>query len=316
LWENKQNSHFLQSFDWGEFQRHFGKEILRIQIKEGNQVVGQVQGVVHAFPLGIKYLYIPRSEISTSEEYSCLLDFLKKQFSFVFVRFEPVSLQSSIIKDLQIVPTHPRLWQHTLVLNLEDSLETLLAQMHSKTRYNIRLAERKGVVIEEIEDIDIFWKLNEETSLRDKIKTHDKAYYKEMIKGKQMRLLCGFVEGNPVCAGIFSFYNKRCTYLHGASGNAYRNVMAPYLLQWHAIKMAQDLGCEEYDFGGIAAPAQKDKPSTEFHNLCWSVEDKLTGVTRFKAGFGGGRESYGDSFDIILNLTLYKLYTFLRRLIV
>ncbi|MBU2541989.1 aminoacyltransferase, partial [Patescibacteria group bacterium] len=171
---------FLQSWDWGEFQRSAGKEVIRLQIEENEVVIGRMQGFVHELGMGMKYLYLPRAVISNWKLVisSDLLAFLKKK-KFIFLRIE--SAGKLPITNYQLQFTKNRQPATTLLLDLEKSEEALLQQMHSKTRYNIGLAEKKSVEIKSGKDVEAFWKLNEETTGRDKFKSHNKDYYAKML---------------------------------------------------------------------------------------------------------------------------------------
>jgi lipid II:glycine glycyltransferase (peptidoglycan interpeptide bridge formation enzyme) len=102
--------------------------------------------------------------------------------------------------------------------------------------------------------------------------------------------------------------------LHGASSNEERNLMAPYLLQWEGIKLAKQLGCKYYDFWGISPAPRAGEASTCFHNLCWSATHRWTGVTRFKAGFGGSVKEYPQAVDVVLSGWKYGVYRLVRKL--
>jgi len=302
---------FLQSWDWGEFQVTTGKKVLRLQMVENGGVVGQVQGFVYVLPLGVRYLYVPRFQISDFR-FQIISDFLKKQ-KFSFCRIESserLNLQSTIY-DLQSIKN--RQPKTTLILDLEKSEEELMQEMHSKTRYNIRLAEKKGVEIKSGKDIEAFWKLNEETTGRDKFKSHDKEYYRKMLDNNFCHQLTAYHDYQPISSNLFIVSGDTCTYLHGTSSNEQRNLMAPYLLQWEGIKMAKKLDCKYYDFWGIA-PVMKEGEGkvTCFNNFCWQVDHAWTGITRFKTGFGGSTREYPQSVDIVLNEWKYGVYKLAR----
>ena len=174
----------------------------------------------------------------------------------------------------------------TLVLDLNKTEEELLAEMKQKTRYNIKLAEKHGVKIRISDnsenDFKDFWNLAQETSKRDGFKIHPKEHYKKLLSichpeprhggAKDLvneneisveiprftrndklcvKLFLTEYQSRVIAANIAVFFGKRATYLHGASSNEYRNLMAPYLLQWEQIKEAKKRGCEIYDFWGI-----------------------------------------------------------------
>lgn len=308
---------FLQSFDWGEFQTQVGNKPFRIKVEDNNQVIGQMQGFEHKLGLGMKYLYVPRFQISDLG-LQAVIDFLNNK-GYMFTRLEPMddsipicNLKSKINNENNRQP------KHTLILDLTKSEETLLDEMHSKTRYNIRLAERKGVEIRQEKDMDIFWKLNEETTGRDKFKSHDKRYYKKMLESNFSYQLIGYFENRPIASNILIKFGKTITYLHGASSSADRNLMAPYLLQWEGVRLGKELGCKHYDFWGVAdktSGTDKTTQTSSFHGYAWDVNDRLTGVTRFKAGFGGEAVSYPGAFDVVLKPFQYKVYKLAKKIL-
>jgi peptidoglycan pentaglycine glycine transferase (the first glycine) len=169
--------------------------------------------------------------------------------------------------------------------------------MHQKTRYNIRLAEKKGVKIYEAgpEKFDDFWQLMTVTCERDKYRLHSRNYYAQMLAEKKLiKLYLAEFKNKPIAAVLASFSGDTVTYMHGASANDERNVMAPFLLQWEIIKSAKLAGYKYYDFYGID-------------------EKKWPGVTRFKKGFGGEEINYTGTFDLVFNSTWYNIYKILRK---
>jgi lipid II:glycine glycyltransferase (peptidoglycan interpeptide bridge formation enzyme) len=307
---------FLQSWEWGEFQKAVGNKVVRLLIQEGD-THQRLQGFVHKLPLSWKYLYIPRFQISDLG-FQIFCDWARKQ-GFVFIRCE--SVHAEILNHKSQIQNSNRQPQTTLILDLNKDEETLLSEMHSKTRYNINLAERKGIRIEEKKDVDIFWKLNQETKERDDFKSHDKNYYKKMLQLPIVHQLTAYYENEPIASNICISYGNVFTYLHGASSNNYRNLMAPYLLQWEQIKLAKRMCCKFYDFWGISPRVRnKDKGvknklvETCFHNLCWQADHKWTGVTRFKAGFGGQVKEYPGAVDVVFRKMSYKLYEVVKSL--
>lgn len=200
----------------------------------------------------------------------------------------------------------------TVLLNLEPDTESLLANMKPKWRYNIRLAEKKGVKIEchSQEGIEAFYKLYEETSKRDGIALHLKSYYQDLFetaeKMKQqdssnpkISMYTASFEDEPLAAIITLFSPKEAVYLYGASSNSHRNLMPAYLLQWTAIQDAKKYGCKTYDFYGIP-------PTDDEHH-------PMYGLYRFKTGFGGAIVHRAGSVDISFS-PLYALYALAEKL--
>jgi lipid II:glycine glycyltransferase (peptidoglycan interpeptide bridge formation enzyme) len=146
-----------------------------------------------------------------------------------------------------------------------------------------------------------------EMATRNGIATHSENYYRKMIESFSSEMLQIYVaeyEGKIIAANLVLFYGKTATYLHGASGNENRNVMAPFLLQWQAILDAKERGCERYDFGGV----QTEGVQHQMHS-------DLVGVTNFKLGFSPETKpiEFPGSYDIVVNPRAYALYRGLQR---
>jgi lipid II:glycine glycyltransferase (peptidoglycan interpeptide bridge formation enzyme) len=180
----------------------------------------------------------------------------------------------------QFYPVAPIQPVRTILLDLTADEATLLARMKEKWRYNLRLAERKGVKVraaQSVEDIQAWYNLMQITSERDQFGIHTLDYYLQAWRifnpRQQGRLFLAECEGQ-LLAGIFvSLYAKQGIYLYGASSNEQRNLMPNYLLQWEAIRWAKAQGAKQYDFWGI--------PATD------AEAEAMAGVYRFKSGWGG-----------------------------
>ena len=177
------------------------------------------------------------------------------------------------------VDVQPR---HTVVLGLARDDDQLLAGMHSKTRYNVRLALRKGVEVRElpVELVHDWYRLQEETARRQRIAVHSREYFATLLGmgrelGDARRLfLYGAYVGSELVAGVIvSHWGRSARYLYGASSNRHRNLMPNYALQWHAIRCARDAGCATYDLFGIPHRPEPSHP--------------MFGLYRMKVGFGG-----------------------------
>lgn len=315
-WESiAAGTEFLQSFHWGEFQKAAGNNVLRLGIYNERKLVHAIQAFVHDVGFGFRYLYIPRADIS--EDVIGVLKNYAQEHGFFCIRIEPVSKQVTNVNDRKMPgearPASNRQPQHTLVLNLLKDEEKLLSEMHEKTRYNIRLAVKKGVEIREGKNIDVFWELNKQTIERDTFKSHDKLYYEKMLQSPICHQLTAYYENKPIACNLYISFNRVCTYLHGASSNEFRNVMAPYVLQWTGIQFAKKFGCTAFDFWGIAPDMKKEHGDAMCLNgFCWDKNHKWSGVTRFKVGFGGTRKSYPDAYEIAVNEFKYKLFKLVK----
>ncbi len=304
----QKNSQFLQSWEWGEFQKKFGFKVFRIGVEDKGKLLGVATLIKKNIGLGKSYFYCPRGpvfgfeiaelglQIEEVEEYFFTeIKKIAKKEGIIFLRYEPLVLsRKPKIENRKSIDLQPA---KTLILDLRKDEENLLKEMHQKTRYNIRLAEKKEVLVIEggADDFDDFWNLMKTTSGRDGFKIHPKEYYRRLIENESVKIFFAKYENNIICAGIFSFFGDTATYLHGASSNEYRNVMAPFLLQWTLIKKAKSNGKEYYDFYGID-------------------DEKWPGVSRFKKGFGGFEVFYPGTYDFVFSGMCYNGYRALRKI--
>nr|MDD3720053.1 peptidoglycan bridge formation glycyltransferase FemA/FemB family protein [Candidatus Gracilibacteria bacterium] len=196
---------------------------------------------------------------------------------------------------------------YTAIINLSTSEEEILSEMKPKGRYNIRLAEKKGIVVKEVEktesNIKIFYDLLLQTTSRDKFSGNTFAYYKTFLETiPNSTLFIAYKDDVPISAGIFVFDENISIYYYGASTNDenYRNLMAPYLLQWTAIKKAKVIGSRYYDFLGIATPGD--------------TNSSLLGVTDFKLKFTKGIVNVSDSYIWVNKKFIYFVLNLLRKL--
>lgn len=287
---------FLQSWEWGEFQRSLGRKIERIEEK------GTVaQAIQMPLPLGQYYWYIPKGPLGTVSEQE-MVSVLREYLSgAMLLRFEPMQ-QSKLMRITDVQPST------TLMLDLGSGEEEIFSQMKSKTRYNVRLARRKGVQtrIVDLDYFDDFVRLLEQTTKRDSFVGHPAQYYRamlEVMKEGEVKafLAMGFYEERPIAANIMIDFNGVRTYLHGASSNLHRNVMAPYALHAFLIEDAIKKGMHTFDFWGIAPDdAGEDHP--------WR------GITRYKKGFGGEIITMPGTFDLPMKHLWYGMYRFGKKL--
>lgn len=296
---------FLQSWQWGEILEAAGEEIKRVGIKNRDGVVVALATLIKK-PLGAGYFYwsAPRgpivdpgaSEVNEAGEFLATALNQENQRA-LFLRLEPANISQENFKLFPLEKTINQQPGQTLILDLHPRSDELLAAMHQKTRYNLRLAEKKGVRIREgrPEEFSEFWRLLARTGERDRFRLHPAGHYKNLLQTAPALIKLFFAEqgGHSIAAGIFSFWGGRATYLHGASDDEFRSLMAPYLLQWSVIRRAQDEGYGYYDFNGIDGK-------------------KWPGVTRFKLGFGGRVVTYPGTYDLVFQPAAYRLYNLVR----
>lgn len=297
---------FIQSWEYGEFLKNADRDIWRVQVEDQ-----AIQCIRQKLRLGISYVYVPRVDFS-EQTLQAFTAFVKKQ-GYTFVRWEPYSDGGSHVSSIDIENRQP---QHTWVLDLSPTEDELLAAMHSKTRYNIRLAQRKEVFVEQRKDVETFFRLNEATTQRNNFSNHNETYYRQLLGLQNTFQFVASYNGQDIATVILLQLGNTMTYLYGASSNEHRNVMAPYLSQWKALQFAKEKGCALYDFWGIASPAEEgDAQAQCFHKYCWDNTHKLSGVARFKAGFGGEVRSYPKAKDIILRPMKYKIYELIKKIV-
>lgn len=326
---------FLQSLEWGEFLRATGQEVKNLIVEENSIIVAVAQVIKRPLVLGKFYWHCSRGPIFNFQFLS-LQDISRRetisnQFSIaeifklfikylhnlgrdaVFLRIDPdwsvtEKEKIEVLKKLGFKKSlHEIQPKDTLILDIVKSEEELLKEMHQKTRYNIRLAEKRGVQVRQSaapEDLERFYKLLKTTARRDKFFLHKKEYYQKQLEilgktGAEQLFLAEY-NGKTIAGILVLFFGDTAIYLHGASDNEFRNLMAPHLLQWSAILEAKKRGRKTYDFWGIASTNAPE-------NHPWA------GVTRFKRGFGGKEVNYIGAYDFVFNKFWHWLYNLRRR---
>ena len=300
---------FLQSKDWSDFQRSLGRPVFEYDQS------GIKAGVIKFnLPFKKSYLYIPAGpemdfnsmagglKNPVSNFVVWLKELARKEKS-IFIKAEPLSDSvAQTLADHKFKKSKKEIQpSRTVVIDLTKSEDELLGAMHHKTRYNIKIAEKKGIVVRESENVESFWKLMKKTSKRDMFSSHPKDYYQKLLnffsEGKEVRTkpYLAFSENEPVAGLILLTYKDSAYYLHGASDYNYRQYMAPYKLHWEMIQKLQVSGYKLYDLWGI-----------DFK--------KWPGVTRFKLNWGGKVVEYPSSFDLSISWLWHLAYKLARKL--
>ena len=309
---------FLQSQLWMNFLEAQEKKFWQIIVREDDVVLAKCLLYENKLAFGKSYLYAPKGPVFKNdlsdeqiEEAAKLILSKTRDISIntkkreeVFLKIEP-SQDIAFIEGLQDTANiQPK---DTIYLELNKSHAEVLAAMHPKTRYNIMLAGKKGVVVEASEEeksIEIFLALNKKTATRQNIVAHADEYYrllwKVFLERRAAKIYLAKVGDKVVAANLQINFGKTSTYLHGASDYQYRSFMAPYLLQWQAIKDAMADGALYYDFWGIA-PDDNSKAN-------WQ------GFTRFKKGFSGKVVSSPKAQVFVYQAGFYKAYNFAKKL--
>lgn len=313
---DKLASHPLQSWEWGEFRKKMGVEIVRLGRYKNGKIVEVVQLSLHKLPYaGFTVGYIPKSLIPSKEMLEKLVE-VGKAHKCIFIKLEPNVEKNSDFKfhpDLigyKLIPSpHPLFTKYTFQLDLRPSEEELLKNLHPKTRYNIKVAQKHQVNIREDNSQQAFTKylaLTFETTKRQKFYAHDKKYHEIMWETLSKANIAHLFTANYhienkteiLAAWIVFNFNNILYYPYGSSSSQYRNIMASNLMMWDTILFGKKLGAVTYDMWGSLGPNPDPK-------------DPWYGFHRFKEGYGAKLVKFIGSFDLIINPFQYRIYNFL-----
>ncbi len=295
---NAEDGGVLQSWEWGELEKKEGYNFWRLAWEENGELAACCLLVEWKLPFGLTYLYanrgpvlkFPISNFQFPKIISDLEKFAREQGA-IFLRIEPPYSKNLQLTTYNLQAVHPVQPHQTLRINLTQSEDELLKAMHQKTRYNIGLAEKRGVRVEGKNDIDAFFKLLETTTARDGFHMHPRVHYETILTTLDAKLFFATHNGQPLATALVAFFGSTAYYLHGASANEHRDVMAPYALHWEIMREAKRRGCTAYDL--------------------WGVDEKRwPGVTRFKQGFAPTTPftTYTGTYDLPLRKIPYALY--------
>ena len=310
---------FTQRFAYGEWHRRSGRMVRHFVVRDGSKIISIFQIIKYSLPFGKSLLYIPHGPVIADSvpsefplQFAQKLQEVANEESAIFARFDPFPPNSSIT-----IPTAiPRPLNHSSfqqpqtewTLDIQKSDHDLLAAMHEKTRYNIRLAERRGVEAQIIESnpsnyFDIFYTLLSQTAARDSFRLHPKSYYENIIRTsdqhRNILLVLARYQNTILAANLVVLFAKTAYYIFGGSSSEHRNVMAPHLAHWRTIQYLRDLGYTGYNFGGISSEKIRS--------------DGWDGFSTFKRRFGGRAVTYGTPLDMVIQPGWYCLYQTIKR---
>lgn len=326
-------AHVLQSREWGEFKRRNGWEPLPMRWHDSSgklcaaALVLQRSIRLGGFAARMSVLYVPRGPLldwSNAELRARVLTDLQqlaRRKGAIFLKIDPdlplgwgvpgstdaadhpagVETAASLQQRGWLFSADQIQFRNSVVIDLRPAEEEWLARMKQKTRYNLRLAERKGVTVRagSTADISLLYQMYAETSIRDGFVIRAEDYYRDLwggfLQSGLARVLIAEVEGEPVGAVILFLFAGRAWYFFGMSRQAHREKMPNVLLQWEAMKLARAEGCSHYDLWG--APDVFDE------------SDSMWGVFRFKEGLGGQVIRTLGAWDYPASPMLYRLYT-------
>ncbi|MGI5911325.1 MAG: lipid II:glycine glycyltransferase FemX [Syntrophomonadaceae bacterium] len=314
--------HFLQLWEWGEVKQGMGWEPLPLVLEEDGEIRAALLILKRHLPVPVLnkcIFYSPRGPVVDIEsEELCYALFegaakVAQEHNAIFLKIDPDVLVNNqkfteILKKCSFTKKETGVdfegVQPTFVfrLDIRPSEINLLQNMHSKWRYNIKLASRKGVIIKEAkekEDLKTFYRILQETAARDKFLIRGYEYYELIwnyliIKGYAQIFLAEY-QGKIISAALAMILGDKAWYLYGASSNENRNVMPNYLIQWEMIRWARRKGCTIYDFRGVSGDLDESNP--------------LYGLYRFKKGFNGEFIQFIGEWDRIYSPLFYWLWS-------
>ncbi len=349
---NAAGASLLQSWLWGEFKKQAGWSPLRLVMRGDTHRAAKQPLIasqmlfraVPRIPLPLSVAYIPRGPVympdasvgeDTEEAFWASIHSVARKRGAIFLKVEPnIELdeqvtRATVDRKMQARGFRPsgRLQPaRTIVLDIGKSEDDLLRAMKPKTRYNLRLAGRRGVVVrraETLEDLRTFYNLLQVTGERDEFGIHTFPYYEQMLKlfglGGDSNALVLLAEHpdeseraeGPIAGLLALKFGHEAIYMYGASANRGREHMPTYLLQWEAVKWARTHGCTVYDFWGIPdAPSDDEGGSSPTAEAVSPINARagLRGVYWFKKGFGGREIEYPGAYDYVYNPVGYRLW--------
>jgi peptidoglycan pentaglycine glycine transferase (the first glycine) len=338
------NAHLLQTTPWGELKSAFGWKSVQVGVgartdstdaanSSGVFITAGAQILFRRLPFGLQFAYIPKGPVfpaganSTPSglgvSYRDLwreVDQVCQQQRAVFCKVEPDAWENEGMQAIQetdlnigfLLSRHAIQPPRTLVVDISGDEDHVLGRMKQKTRYNINLALKKGVVVHPSDDLDSFYRLMQMTAGREQFGVHSLAYYRRAYELFYPRGLCELLvaeyQGQSLAALIVFAHGSRAWYFYGASARDHRDRMPTYLLQWEAMRWARSRGCKEYDLWGVP-DEEEDTLEKEFTTR----QDGLWGVYRFKRGFGGQLHRAAGPWDRVYKAPLYQLYQWWMR---
>jgi lipid II:glycine glycyltransferase (peptidoglycan interpeptide bridge formation enzyme) len=290
--------HLLQSWRWGAFKDQFGWDTERVVVPAaGGAALAQI---LFRRKAGVSIGYIPRGPVLPPDDPSAahalwaLINRVARKRRALTIIVEP-DQELPVLADRRLAlapgpaPIQPA---RTVKIDLADD-ETLLKQMHQKTRYNVRLAQRRGVTTRfaEIGDntVAIFYQMLQDTADRNAFHIHDESYYRGFARhfGPDMALIFAEIEGKPAASVLTAAFGDEAIYMYGASSTKDRAHGAGFLIQYEAMRWARDRGCRRYDMWGIPAHDPDTTSEASHDRIAGTTGSDWRGLYEFKTRFGG-----------------------------
>ncbi len=314
--EDKENydkvvKHPLQSWEWGEFREKTGVKVVRVGTFDGKKLVSGFQLTFHPLPfLPYTIGYFPKGEMPNEEMITALTK-IGRENNCIFIQLEPNILLNTKykIQNTKLIPAaRPLFTKYTFHLDLTKSEPELLKNMHPKTRYNIRVAQKHGVAIVEdnsSEAFSTYWKLTQATTLRQGFYAHSYDYHQQMwdilSKAGIAHLLTARFNNEILVTWVVFLFKDVLYYPYGASSTVHKEVMASNLMMWETIRWGKAHGAKLFDMWGTPGP--DPKPTDPYY-----------GFHKFKLGYSPKLIEFVGSYDLVLMPLQYQIYTLANKL--
>lgn len=311
--------HPMQSWAWGDFKKCFGAEVERLGVFEDNKLIDCMQVVFSKLPkVNLTVGYSGKCSLKYKE----LIPAMKKaaqKHKAIFIKTEPnvfrkVNIETAVHEDNAEfkkqkkfltenggVQGKPLFTQYDFHLDLEPSEDFLMKNFHSKTRYNTRLAKRRGVKVIEnptTKGMENYIRLMKETTARQGFFNHNEAYFLKLMEcfpKDRITILEAHYKEHILTAWVLFKFNGKLYYPYGASSNLHRNVMPNNLVMWTAIQYGKKHKCTVFDLWGCLGPNPDENDS-------WS------GFHKFKSGYNPQLVEYIGTYDFVYKPFLYKMF--------
>ena len=315
--ESHDRCNFQQSIEWTRVKTSWTHEVVLAKDEKG-EIIGSIMVLIRKIPVFGNFMYVSRGPIcdihdkDILEQLSNGLKELAKKYNAFTLRMEP-DIKSNDEEFKEIIQNlgfkindkgknfsdgvQPR---YVFRLDLKDKTEDqIFSEFHQKTRYNIRLAGKKGVEIREgtKEDLKAFHEIMKVTGKRDNFMIRPLSYFEKMydeLAPNHLKLMMAYYNNEPISGIIDIIYGNKIWYLYGASSNEHRNLMPNYLLQWEMIKYSIEQKKVMYDFRGVTGIVDEKDPHY--------------GLYKFKKGFNAEFTEFVGEVYINFKPVVYKLY--------
>lgn len=311
---NQVASHPLQSYQWGEFRKKTGVQVERLGLFVGGKLAETMQITFHQVPILNRFVgYYPKGSLPNEDQIAAL-DHLAKKYNAIYIKMEPNVKKTleqldaenpniQFLKKYQVEEGRALFTRYTFELDLTPSEEELINKQSSKTRYNVKLAVKKGVkIIEDTSEqgLEDYLRILAETTKRQGFYAHTPDYFHKLWESLKdsgmMHIFKAVYENEVLVVWIVFVFNGVLYYPYGASSSLHREVMASNLMMWEVIRFGKASNCINFDMWGSLGPNPDPKsPWNGFH--------------RFKKGYGGELVEFIGTYDLVNDYPSYKLYT-------